>query len=489
MNRTVIRSALAGMRDEVTCSLCTGYLVDPHSLGCSHTFCRTCVLQELAENSRCPTCKLPMAPKELRPHTLIANILPCVEGLQPLRAATERPRASRRRRSKAAAAESAPQAEEQQQPLEIIKTQLVETTASSADEAAPPARASAAPSPFPPPPRAAGDHDAIIADQKRWCAALESRARFPSHAHGRKRASPSENTGDEARALDAARKRRRAAARELRRGVVIVCTAVSQAELEEIGRRVRALQQAGVRCSIEKQFGPSTTHVIASYGIGGSAAAARSPPLRCVRTLKFLLGVASGAWIVSPAWLRQSASDLALADPTEYEIVSHLPTAVELRHRAAAAAAGDAAAGDAATADEVAADEAAAAAASSFAPRRARQRRESGEPPLLDGLQFCIEGRFKKKQLARADLDQLISLAGGKVRSAAAKGRSGVITLRGDASSSGSSESSSGGRASQRRSKAGGAVGSASNGSSAVGITWLIQSISTGRLLPRGSEE
>jgi hypothetical protein len=137
----------------------------------------------------------------------------------------------------------------------------------------------------------------------------------------------------------------------------------------------------------------------------------------------------------------------------------------------------------------VAADEAAAAAASSFAPRRARQRRESGEPPLLDGLQFCIEGRFKKKQLARADLDQLISLAGGKVRSAAAKGRSGVITLRGDASSSGSSESSSGGRASQRRSKAGGAVGSASNGSSAVGITWLIQSISTGRLLPRGSEE
>ena len=110
MNRTIIRSALAGMRDEVTCSLCTGYLVDPHSLGCSHTFCRTCVLQELAENSRCPTCKLPMAPKELRPHTLIANILPCVEGLQPLRAATERPRASRRRRSKAAAAESAPRA-------------------------------------------------------------------------------------------------------------------------------------------------------------------------------------------------------------------------------------------------------------------------------------------------------------------------------------------------------------------------------------------
>ena len=68
-----IASSLQGLIDEASCSLCGQLFVDPYALGCAHTFCRACIDDKMAGNSQCPTCKLPMRPKDLRPDTLIVS--------------------------------------------------------------------------------------------------------------------------------------------------------------------------------------------------------------------------------------------------------------------------------------------------------------------------------------------------------------------------------------------------------------------------------
>ena len=68
-----IASSLQGLIDEASCSLCGQLFVDPYALGCAHTFYRACIDDKMAGKSQCPTCKLPMRPKDLRPDTLIVS--------------------------------------------------------------------------------------------------------------------------------------------------------------------------------------------------------------------------------------------------------------------------------------------------------------------------------------------------------------------------------------------------------------------------------
>ncbi|ESO95037.1 hypothetical protein LOTGIDRAFT_160800 [Lottia gigantea] len=43
---------------EITCSLCKGYLIDATTITeCLHTFCKSCIVKFLEENTTCPKCK------------------------------------------------------------------------------------------------------------------------------------------------------------------------------------------------------------------------------------------------------------------------------------------------------------------------------------------------------------------------------------------------------------------------------------------------
>ncbi|KAI9505542.1 hypothetical protein BX070DRAFT_250450 [Coemansia spiralis] len=59
------------------CSICLEPFSQPHSLGCGHTFCMTCLKQWLAQSMHCPTCR---APVNQRPSVafVIQDVLRCL---------------------------------------------------------------------------------------------------------------------------------------------------------------------------------------------------------------------------------------------------------------------------------------------------------------------------------------------------------------------------------------------------------------------------
>jgi len=51
------RVLLADVNQYITCVLCKGYLIDATTITeCLHTFCKTCIVQYLEENTNCPIC-------------------------------------------------------------------------------------------------------------------------------------------------------------------------------------------------------------------------------------------------------------------------------------------------------------------------------------------------------------------------------------------------------------------------------------------------
>nr|CAI5834204.1 unnamed protein product [Callosobruchus analis] len=43
----------------LTCHLCKGYLIDATTISeCLHSFCRSCIIKFLQENSHCPVCEV-----------------------------------------------------------------------------------------------------------------------------------------------------------------------------------------------------------------------------------------------------------------------------------------------------------------------------------------------------------------------------------------------------------------------------------------------
>ncbi|XP_046543363.1 polycomb group RING finger protein 3-like [Haliotis rubra] len=50
---------LKTVNEHITCSLCTGYLIDATTITeCLHTFCKSCLVRYLEENNTCPDCRL-----------------------------------------------------------------------------------------------------------------------------------------------------------------------------------------------------------------------------------------------------------------------------------------------------------------------------------------------------------------------------------------------------------------------------------------------
>ena len=66
--------ALAGLRQEFTCSACKAIFEDPHTLPCSHVFCAECIFDHLTTANECPTCRLPTAPRDVSKLRSMSNL-------------------------------------------------------------------------------------------------------------------------------------------------------------------------------------------------------------------------------------------------------------------------------------------------------------------------------------------------------------------------------------------------------------------------------
>ncbi|CAI9736268.1 group RING finger 3 [Octopus vulgaris] len=53
------RIRLKSVNVHITCTLCSGYLIDATTITeCLHTFCKSCLVQYLDDNNTCPTCEI-----------------------------------------------------------------------------------------------------------------------------------------------------------------------------------------------------------------------------------------------------------------------------------------------------------------------------------------------------------------------------------------------------------------------------------------------
>ena len=240
-------------------------------------------------------------------------------------------------------------------------------------------------------PKPVVNHTDVIAAQRRSANQLAERGRFANFQSGAavegggvgKGAAAARDCND-AVARIPRKKKRRTSSRGRLREYVLVATSLSAAELDAVLCAIATLNAAGIECVLEKEFSASTTHVLASYGVAPNAASGH-PPLRCVRTLKFLQGIAKGLWIVSPQWIVESARHGTWVEPIRYEIKAHLPSSAS-SGSGSGSDAGCAAAAAAASRATDGCDKA------MYATRRARMKRARGEAALFHGVQgefFC----------------------------------------------------------------------------------------------------
>ena len=84
--------------------------------------------------------------------------------------------------------------------------------------------------------------------------------------------------------------------------------------ISDVDRATRALAQratqGALRCAVETAPISEVTHLV----VGGEAQE------RPKRTLKLLFALARGAWVVSPAWLRESVATGRVLPPAGFEM-------------------------------------------------------------------------------------------------------------------------------------------------------------------------
>ncbi|PFH34516.1 hypothetical protein BESB_065480 [Besnoitia besnoiti] len=66
---------LAGLRRELTCSICLELLQLPATVDCGHTFCRYCISHTKMHRRACPLCRQPLGFSSLSINTVLANLL------------------------------------------------------------------------------------------------------------------------------------------------------------------------------------------------------------------------------------------------------------------------------------------------------------------------------------------------------------------------------------------------------------------------------
>ncbi|CAN7097093.1 unnamed protein product [Brassica rapa subsp. narinosa] len=136
--------------------------------------------------------------------------------------------------------------------------------------------------------------------------------------------------------------------------------------LSQDDKRVMEKLAAKLNATISRYWNPSVTHVIASTNEKGA----------CTRTLKVLMGILNGKWIINADWMKASLEASQPVDEEQYEI--HIDTQ-----------------------------------GCQDGPKTARLRAASNKPKLFDGLKFYFHGDFFKGY--KEDLQNLVKVAGGTI--------------------------------------------------------------------------
>nr|CAB3464759.1 unnamed protein product [Digitaria exilis] len=142
---------------------------------------------------------------------------------------------------------------------------------------------------------------------------------------------------------------------------VLCCSALSPAEKGIVAEFSKI---AGV--PISTSWNPSVTHVIASTDLSGA----------CKRTLKFLMAILHGKWVVSIDWVKNCMEQMEPVAEMRFEVIADVHGTRE-------------------------------------GPRLGRQRVVNMQPKLFDGIQLYLHGDYTKSY--RGYLQDLVVAAGGTV--------------------------------------------------------------------------
>ncbi|KAJ4878807.1 BRCA1-associated RING domain protein 1 [Raphanus sativus] len=145
------------------------------------------------------------------------------------------------------------------------------------------------------------------------------------------------------------------------RDLVICGSALSQGD-----KRLMEKLAAKFNATISRYWNPSVTHVIASTDEKGA----------CTRTLKVLMGILNGKWIINADWMKASLEASQPVDEEPFEI--HIDTQ-----------------------------------GCHDGPKTARLRAATNKPKLFDGMKFYFYGDFFKGY--KEDLQNLVKVAGGMI--------------------------------------------------------------------------
>ena len=143
---------------------------------------------------------------------------------------------------------------------------------------------------------------------------------------------------------------------------------------------------------IMKTWSPEVTHIISATKCSANILA--TGERLCCRTLKYCSAVLSGQWIVGASWLHESNKQGYWVAEEHHEMHGDNSTIVD----------GHGAGG----------------------PRRGRMRRERGEKPLFDGLEFVFRGVFLKP--TKREIIQLVKYGNGRVEEQFTEGSHGDNT-------------------------------------------------------------
>ncbi|KAG2618228.1 hypothetical protein PVAP13_3NG258255 [Panicum virgatum] len=142
---------------------------------------------------------------------------------------------------------------------------------------------------------------------------------------------------------------------------VLCCSALSAAEKGIVSEFAKI---AGV--PISTSWNPSVTHVIAKTDLSGA----------CKRTLKFLMAILNGKWVLSIDWVKTCMERMEPVDEVRFEVTTDVHGVRE-------------------------------------GPKLGRQRVINKQPKLFDGIQLYLHGDYTKSY--RGYLQDLVVAAGGNV--------------------------------------------------------------------------
>ncbi|GFS66207.1 BRCA1-associated RING domain protein 1 [Trichonephila inaurata madagascariensis] len=148
--------------------------------------------------------------------------------------------------------------------------------------------------------------------------------------------------------------------------LVILCSNIDEKQKEKLQKCAQML-----KADIVDEFKSEVTHVITSCDNMGN----------CTRTMKILLGILTGKWVMNFQWIEVCLEYKQKVDEEVFEVQG-------TRNQS-----------------------------NTQGPKRGRKNYEQKCPPLFDGFFFYLHGTFAAPTPTREDLSNLIHLGGGKLLS------------------------------------------------------------------------